>query len=208
MTLLRLEPTRQRRATADSERVSARQARAAPLPPLPDPHAIVPSTLPPLYVIFGRGSPSAAVWSIPHRGYCSSFLINYFPKRSVFIPQAAADHVPGAPGRMRSACTWRLPELPMHAQGVQEGHPLLGGSIARPSEQPLTCGDLWRHRAHTCAPKCADGARAPSGGARRPSYRYEGLQQLCGPSGRRRASSQAAPLGGSRSNTCPASGSR
>ena len=47
MTLLRLEPTRQRRATADSERVSARQARAAPLPPLPDPHAIVPSTLPP-----------------------------------------------------------------------------------------------------------------------------------------------------------------
>ena len=29
-------------------------------------------------VIFGRGSPSAAVWSIPHRGYCSSFLINYF----------------------------------------------------------------------------------------------------------------------------------
>ena len=28
--------------------------------------AIVPCTLPPLYVIFGRGSPSAAVWSIPH----------------------------------------------------------------------------------------------------------------------------------------------
>ena len=84
MTLLRLEPTRQRRATADSERVSARQARAAPLPPLPDPHAIVPSTLPPLYVIFGRGSPSAAVWSIPHRGYCSSFLINYFRQKSVF----------------------------------------------------------------------------------------------------------------------------
>ena len=37
-----------------------------------------PAPSPPLYVIFGRGSPSAAVWSIPHRGYCSSFLINYF----------------------------------------------------------------------------------------------------------------------------------
>ena len=28
-------------------------------------------------------SPSAAVWSIPHRGYCSSFLINYFRQKYV-----------------------------------------------------------------------------------------------------------------------------
>ena len=27
--------------------------------------------------------PSAAVWSIPHRGYCSSFLINYFRQNSL-----------------------------------------------------------------------------------------------------------------------------
>ena len=54
--------------------------------PLPDPHAIVPSSLPPLYVIFGRGSPSAAVWSIPHRGYCSSFLINYFRQKKSPAP--------------------------------------------------------------------------------------------------------------------------
>ena len=32
-------------------------------------------------VIFGRGFPSAAVWSIPPRGYCSSFLINYFRQK-------------------------------------------------------------------------------------------------------------------------------
>ena len=36
---------------------------------------------PPLLLSLVAISPSAAVWSIPHRGYCSSFLINYFRQK-------------------------------------------------------------------------------------------------------------------------------
>eukprot|EP00964_Phaeocystis_antarctica_P004104 scaffold2206_cov53-Phaeocystis_antarctica.AAC.1 len=61
----------------------------------------------------------------------------------------AAGLVPGPPGRMRTACTRRLPELPVHTPGAREGLPLLGGSIARRPEQPLSSRGLWRHpRAH------------------------------------------------------------
>ena len=49
----------------------------------------------------------------------------------------------GAVGsRMRSARTHRLPELPMHTPGAQEGLPLLCGSVARRSEQPLSSQEL------------------------------------------------------------------
>lgn len=48
----------------------------------------------------------------------------------------------------------------MHAQGVQEGHSLLGGSIARPSEQPLSCGDLWPPPERARVHKSAQTARA------------------------------------------------
>ena len=62
---------------------------------------------------------------------------------------AVADHVPGPPGRMTSAAARSLPELLVHSPGVREGIPLLGGSIARRSEQPLSSRGLRRHpRAH------------------------------------------------------------
>ena len=41
------------------------------------------SAVPLAHSIIYLRNPSAAVWSIPHRGYCSSFLINYFRQKSV-----------------------------------------------------------------------------------------------------------------------------
>ena len=55
---------------------------------------------------------------------------------------------------MGSACTRRLPELPVHTPGAREGLPLLGRSIARRPEQPLISRKLWRHlRAHVVRTK-------------------------------------------------------
>ena len=61
----------------------------------------------------------------------------------------AAGQVTAPPGRMTSAAARSLPELLVHSPGVREGIPLLGGSIVRRSEQPLTSRGLRRHpRAH------------------------------------------------------------
>ena len=60
-----------------------------------------------------------------------------------------AGHVTAPPGRMTSAAARSLPELLVHSPGVREGIPLLGGSIVRRSEQPLSSRGLRRHpRAH------------------------------------------------------------
>ena len=60
-----------------------------------------------------------------------------------------AGHVTAPPGRMTSAAARSLPELLVHNPGVRVGIPLLGGSIVRRSEQPLSSRGPRRHpRAH------------------------------------------------------------
>ena len=149
--------------------------------------------------------------SLPSTTTCRVFadqILVAVSRLTYLLTRLTADHVPGAPGRMRSACTWRLPELPVYAQGVQEGHPLLGGSIARPSEQPLTCGDLWRHRAHTRVHQSAQMARARRLEVRGdPATAMRGCSNFAArPAGVKLR--DKLPSHGSWPTACPASGSR
>ena len=89
--------------------------------------------------------PSIASVGWGHPGVARAAVSFAFsPRRAPQKPKVAtpAERVPGPSGRMRSARTRRLPELPIHTPGAQEGLPLLGGSVARRSEQPLSSQEL------------------------------------------------------------------
>ena len=90
------------------------------------------------------------------RGHSAGRDINVWPPGLRKSRRALGDLLPasrwsrdGPPSRMTSAAARSLPELLVHSPGVREGIPLLGGSIVRRSEQPLSSRGLRRHpRAH------------------------------------------------------------
>ena len=122
----------------------------------------------PKCVIFGRGFPSAAVWSIPHRGYCSSFLINYFRQNACVraVTPRALLACRALPVRC-PACSPCAAALKLMATGVWATLEFVGAAnIVRCSTshlralttQPFPCGAnramITSHSRQISRPKC------------------------------------------------------
>ena len=127
-----------------------------------------PRALYPQCVCWGLKKPSAAVWSIPHRGYCSSFLINYFrqkPFQCSSCTPRPSPRTPPAHGRCaisdvaakvdaQSTCACPCVQSPLGTQScerpsvrlVQEVNAILADALLCEAAQLV-------HRMHAPAPR-------------------------------------------------------